>query len=178
VIEIIQPLASLPGVLVAGLVTDDGVPVAVPGAASGEGEAGAPWRDPDVLAAIAAAWTDDLERALGKLSWDAPRRAAMRAARGTLLVLPTSGALLVVVLEQGMQPDGLWLSMEGAAARIERMLRGMGDRIEASAPGEKNTDVEPPAPLPSGAAPGEASARVEELEEEPRTGDREQPADR
>jgi len=132
VIEVLEPLAQQPGVLLAALVSHDGVPVAVPGARTTEKSADSggvhnTYGDPEALAALSAGWLDDLSTSVGLLSCDSPRRVVLRAARGTLLMLRTSGAVLLVVLEVGLGPDELWLPMEGVAARIQRILRGMGD---------------------------------------------------
>ena len=152
-IEIIEPLANVPGVRMAALVTEDGVPVAVPGRHVSEASspAGAAF-DENALAALSAGWLAELTRAAGGLSWGTPRRAVLRAARGTLLILRTSGAVLLVVLEGGLGPEELWLPMEGVAARIRRVMRGI------SSAGEGGPTDGPPPALPSrasseGAAP-------------------------
>ena len=127
--EVLEPLLHLPGVRLAALVSQDGVPIAAPGAsrADGVGDCAEPWRDASVLSALAASWMDELARAVGKISWELPQRAVLRAARGTLLLMPTAGAVLVVVLERGTGAETLWLPMEGVAARIQRRLCAMGD---------------------------------------------------
>lgn len=149
--ELLEPLAALPGVLMTALVTEDGVPVVVPGRGelgSEAADAAHPYRDPDVLAALTASWMDELARSVGQLSWNTPERAVLRAARGTLLLLPTSGALLVAVIDRGLRPDELWLSLEGAAARVRRHLRGMGGRGSAASGVDEEQDEEYPAALP------------------------------
>lgn len=145
-IEVLEPLTQQPGVLLAALISADGVPVAMPGARAVAVEH-ARFGDSEALAALSAGWLDELTTSLGLLSCDAPRRVVLRAARGTLLLLRTSGAVLLVVLEAGLGPDELWLPMEGAVARIQRILRGMGQtvRSEESVPAD---DPEPPGPLP------------------------------
>ncbi len=141
-IDAIQPLADLPGVTVAALVSDDGVPVAMPGRSLREGsDPNGPCSDRDALAALSAGWMDELTRAVGGLSWDAPRRVVMRAARGTLLMLRTTRTVLVVVLEGGLGPEQFWLPMEGAVARIQRKLRAISR-------GPDDGYEDPPAPLP------------------------------
>ena len=144
-IEALQPLTQQPGVLLAALVSSDGVPVAAPGSRAmceGSGEH-AGFGDPEALAALSAGWLDELTTSVGLLSCNAPRRVVLRAARGTLLLLRTSGAVLLVVLEAGLGPDELWLPMEGAVARIQRLLRGMGD-----SQAQQLEDPQPPSPLP------------------------------
>lgn len=123
----LEPLAQLPGVRLVALVSHDGVPVAVPGmAAEGGEDAGQALRDVEALAALSAGWVGELTGSLALLSCEAPQRVTLRAARGTLLVLRTQAALLLVVLEAGLGPDEVWLPMEGVAARIQRSLNGMG----------------------------------------------------
>ncbi len=142
-IDVLEPLAQLPGVLLAALVSSDGVPVAVPGSRT-RGEDHGPSADPEALAALSAAWLDELSSSVALLSCDSPRRVVLRAARGTLLLLRTSGAVLLVMLEAGLGPDALWLPMEGVAARIQRILRGMGE--------PSVSDAEPPGALPGWAS--------------------------
>ncbi|MFT5286120.1 MAG: putative regulator of Ras-like GTPase activity (Roadblock/LC7/MglB family) [Planctomycetota bacterium] len=144
-IELLDPLVTQPGVILAALISDDGVPVAVPGKkVGGEGLEAGGVADSNALAAICAGWMDELTERVSLLSCDAPRRVVLRATRATLLLLRTSGAVLLVVLEPGLGPDELWLPMEGVAARIQRILRGMGD----SAVAESMGDIEPPSPFP------------------------------
>ena len=95
-----------PGVILAALISDDGVPVAVPGTKvdSAESER-CVLSDSDALAAMCAGWLDELNDSMALLSCDGPRRVVLRAARGSLLLLRTSGAVLLVVLEPGLGPD-------------------------------------------------------------------------
>lgn len=144
-IEVLDPLAAQPGVILAALISDDGVPVAIPGTrVDSIGCESTALGDSDALAAMCAGWLDELTDSMSLLSCDAPRRVVLRAARGTLLLLRTSGAVLLVVLEPGLGPEELWLPMEGVAARIQRILRGMGE----AAVSETISDLEPPSPLP------------------------------
>jgi predicted regulator of Ras-like GTPase activity (Roadblock/LC7/MglB family) len=152
VIEVLQPLTQQPGVLLAALVSSDGVPVAAPGSRAIRERSAehASFGDPEALAALSAGWLDELTTSVGLLSCDAPRRVVLRAARGTLLLLRTSGAVLLVVLEAGLGPDALWLPMEGVVARIQRILRGMGEDYA-----HELEDLQPPSPLPKRAGPEE-----------------------
>ena len=127
------------------------------------------WSSASVLAALCASWMDELARSVGKISWALPQRAVLRAARGTLLMMPTSGAVLAVVLERDTAADSLWLPMEGVAARIQRVLRAMG-AADQEREGEFETrpsgaesggascealDIDPRAALPGGASASE-----------------------
>jgi len=161
VIEVLDPLVIQPGVLLAALISDDGVPVAVPGMKSDvDGMECGAFGDSEALAAICAGWIDELSQSVALLSCDAPRRVVLRAARGTLLLLRTSGAVLLVVLEPGLGPDELWLPMEGVAARIQRILRGMGETPVSEVVGEH----EPPSPLPNREDTTETESPVPGLE--------------
>ncbi len=156
-IEILEPLARTPGVRLVGLVTVDGVPIAVPGRAS-EGETVE--HDVDALAAIATAWLDEVTRTVGTLAWDAPRRLVLRAARGTLVLLGTRGAVLLAVLDSGVGPEELRLAMDGAVSRIQRTLRGMG-RANRDSHDDKDTAQQAPRNDPRAALPTGAGGEVE-----------------
>lgn len=159
-IELLEPLAKQPGVLMAALVSDDGVPVAVPGGLGSDGSPQGSLGDPEALAAFSAGWLDELAGSVALLSCDAPRRVVLRATRGTLLLLRTSGAVLLVLLESGLGPDELWLPMEGVAARIQRILRGMGE-----APVAESAPIDDPASaLPAGTGAGGAPTTVHDRE--------------
>ncbi len=157
-IEILDPLARTPGVRWVGLVTQDGVPIAVPGCSRADEEKSGEELSPEAVAALATAWLDDSSRSLATLSWDAPRRVVMRAARGTLVMLATRGAVLMTVLDTGVGPEELRLPMDGVVARIQRTLRGMGREADRSAPAP-HAERTPPA-LPGG-APKHADAPIE-----------------
>ncbi len=138
-IHILEPLALIPGVRVAVLVTEDGVPVAVRGRISLNGKECQTDRrqtigeDIESLSGLATSWYDDIARAGTLLSWNTQRRAVLRATRGTIAMLGAPGAVLLVVLETGASPEELRLPMEGAVARMYRVLRNMG--------GGKQTDA-------------------------------------
>lgn len=153
-IEQLEPLTRHAGVRLAALVTDDGVPIAFCRPGEGEdfdGQEGpanpAPTAEMEALAAGAVGLIGELGAATGALSWKTPERICLRAVRGTLLMLRTSNAVLVVVLEAGMDPEGLRLPMDGIAARIQRVLRGMGEQTSTT-PSPDFTSP-PPSPLPS-----------------------------
>lgn len=130
-IHILEPLALIPGVRLAVLVTQDGVPVAMRGRVGLNGKERQSDRrqsideDIDSLSGLATNWYDELGRAGGLLSWNTQRRAVLRAARGTIVMLGAPGAVLLVVLETGASPEELKLPMEGAVARMHRVLRNM-----------------------------------------------------
>ena len=166
-IEQLEPLTRHAGVRLAALVTDDGVPIAFCRPGDGEsfdGEGGPAGTEVsaelEALAAGAVGLVGELASATGALSWRTPERICLRAVRGTLLMLRTSNAVLVVVLEAGMDPEGLRLPMDGIAARIQRVLRGMGEQSSAPTPNEPSNP--PPSPLPSRSAGVAADAFGEE----------------
>ena len=144
--HVLEPLAHLPGVRIAALVTPDGVPMcaqnpARPRSSQGDDELGE--QDVSALAALATGWLGEISRAVAPLSWDVPHRLVLRAARGTLVVVQAPGALLLAVLEGGMQPEELRLPMESAIARMQRHVRGIERRGAAPRDG-----AEPPGVLP------------------------------
>jgi predicted regulator of Ras-like GTPase activity (Roadblock/LC7/MglB family) len=146
--HILEPLARIAGVRTAALITNDGVPITVQGRAAprGGGEAG----ELDALAALAAGWIGEMNRATAPLSWDAPRHLVLRAVRGTLVAMQAPGALLVVVLDSGTSSEQLRLPMEAAVGRMLRHLRQVATKAPSS---RENTETlsatEPNAPLPT-----------------------------
>ena len=138
-IEIIEPLAQHPGVRVAALVTHDGMPVAIPGRDLGpdEGVGGdpeVPFTDGEALSALSVGLLDELGRGMNLISGGVPERVVLKAARGTLIMQQAAGAVLVVVLKDGLNPEDLRLPMDGAAARIQRSLRSMRAETPAEPP--------------------------------------------
>jgi len=143
--DAIAPLATLPGVTLAMLVSQDGVPIVVRGdhrKDSTDTFRDAHLEDADALAGLAAGWIADLTRAAAPISWNAPRYLVLRAARGSLLAMQVPRALLVVVLGSGMRPADFRLAMESAAGRVERSLRTGHARQEAA--GEARVDAHEP----------------------------------
>jgi predicted regulator of Ras-like GTPase activity (Roadblock/LC7/MglB family) len=123
----IAPLAALPGVALAMLVSQDGVPIVMPGShkleETTERNSETRFDDAEALAALAAGWISDISRASAPISWNPPRYVVLRAARGSLLAMQVPRALIIVVLGPGMRPADFRLPMEAAAARMERGLR-------------------------------------------------------
>jgi predicted regulator of Ras-like GTPase activity (Roadblock/LC7/MglB family) len=126
--HLLEPLATIPGLRTTVLMTPDGVPICVQ---SGQGS-----KDPETvevlaLAGLTTGWIGDVSRAVAPLSWDAPRRYVLQAARGTLVILQAPGALLLVLLDGGLQPEDLRLPMDVAVQRIQRHVRGTTERAPA-----------------------------------------------
>lgn len=148
--HILEPLARIAGVRTAALITNDGVPITVQGRAAprGGGEAG----ELDALAALAAGWVSEINRATAPLAWDAPRHLVLRAVRGTLVAMQAPGALLVVVLESGASAEELRLPMEAAVGRMLRHLRQPSGAKSPSARegADATAGSEPRAPFPAG----------------------------
>jgi predicted regulator of Ras-like GTPase activity (Roadblock/LC7/MglB family) len=133
--QVLEPLVRIPGVRVAALVTPDGVPISVHGErrkqsskSNDSSSAGEAADDVHALAALATGWIGEVNRAVAPLAWPAPQHLMLRAARGTIIVMQAPGALLLVVLESGMRAEELRLPMEGAVARMQRHLRGIGSK--------------------------------------------------
>ena len=152
--EVLVPLARIPGIRVAMLCSEDGVPIAVRGRISREQDAGGnspafgdSAEDLNALAALAAGWIGELTRSIAPLSWESPRRVALTATRGTMIVLHGPGAFLLVLLESGVHPEELRLPMEAAINRMQRVLRGMG---RDSVPGSAEEEHEPSGIFPGG----------------------------
>lgn len=141
-IEILDPLAKTPGVRLAVLVSPDGMPVAMRGeyAEPEEDSVELAGENAESLAALATSWLSELSRAVAPLSWDAPQRVVLRAARGTLIMLAAPGAVLLVVCDRGSSPEDLRLPMEATVGRMQRILRNIGRREPKPEP--------PPAPNP------------------------------
>lgn len=143
----IAPLAALPGVALAMLVSQDGVPIVLPGSHKLEETATRNpemrFDDAEALAALAAGWISDLGRAAAPISWNPPRYLVLRAARGSLLAMQVPRALIIVVLGPGMRPADFRLPMEAAAARMERGLRAGGQRASSAAGATADPNTEP-----------------------------------
>ena len=89
---------------------------------------------------------DEIIRATGPLSWATPQRVVMRAARGTLVLRQTHNAWLLLLLASGLRSEDVILSMEGTAARVERLVRDMGDASRAR---QRRRNSEPSPALPT-----------------------------
>lgn len=152
--DVLEPLALIPGVRLAGLISSDGVPIAVIDGVGRrnetptEREASDDFDDLHAFAGIAAGWLGDVARSVGQLAWAPPRRLVLRATRGALILQHGPGAVVLVVLEQGVAAEELRVPMEGAIARIQRLLRTMGDTHE---PAPAGVALDPPGVLPAGA---------------------------
>ncbi len=155
--NVLDPLFHIPGVRLAVLMSTDGVPIAsARGAAPldeehGEG-GGSLDRDEELnsFTALAGGWMTEIARSVGQLSWDAPRRVVMRATQGTLILHQAPESVVLVALERGASAEELRVPIEGALARMNRVLRTVGQAPPT-----------PPAPLaspPPGLDPGAPAA--------------------
>ncbi len=158
-IEILEPISSIPGVRMAGLVTKDGVPIVAPGKASEELAPTNAMVDIEAMSAIAVQYFDELSRLTGELTWDRPSSVVVRGARGTLMVRTVRGGVLLALLDSGVGADQLRLPMDGAAMRIARMLSSMGGNL-APLP---QPSAAPAAPLsqPRAALPSDGAETAE-----------------
>ena len=155
-IAYLQSLAPVPGVEYVLLVSHDGVPIAHAGG-TGEGE-----REQS-LAALAAAWLNDIVMAVGPLTWSAPRRVCLRAARGTLVLRRSECACLGVVRGRDAAPEDVRLPMDGVLARVERARTSRGNASAARDAAATSTK-----PIGSRTAP---SSTEEQLPPAPQRGD-------
>ena len=134
-IALLEPLARMPGVEFVLLISHDGVPIAH---VRSNGDS----THEESLAALAAAWLNDIRQSVAPLGWHVPERACLRAARGTLVLRRSESACLVVCLGREASPEDVRLSMDGTLARIER------GRL-ARTSGLADTASHPQAPIPS-----------------------------
>ena len=123
--RVLEPLTRIPGISLACVISKDGVLVA--SYSGDETSDGACTDDVNSFAALAAGWLGEMHRAVGPLAWDVPRRVVLRATRGALVLHQGPGSMLVVVLEHGTSPEDVRVPMEGAVARMHRLLRGLGE---------------------------------------------------
>ncbi len=133
---ILDPLALIPGVRMTALISEDGVPIVTARGASRTQEEGDPQNidHDDVLnsfTALAAGWLGEISRAVGQLSWSAPSRVVLKATQGEMVLQKAPGAVVLVVLERGVTAEELRVPMEGAIARMHRVLRNIS---QANAP--------------------------------------------
>jgi predicted regulator of Ras-like GTPase activity (Roadblock/LC7/MglB family) len=159
VISYLQSLAGIPGVEYVLLVSHDGVPIAHAGG-HGEGE-----REQS-LAALAASWLNDISMAVAPLTWAAPRRVCLRAARGTLVLRRSDSACLVVVLGRDAAPEDVRLPMDGVLARVERARTSR--KSPSSARDASGASTPPAGPIASRTAPAPVE---EDLPPAPHRGD-------
>ncbi len=165
-IDVLEPLTALPGVNMAMLATQDGVPIAFSRSADLKEDEHAAGLREDALGALAVGWANELRLATAPLSWSEPQRAVLRCARGSIVLRRMRGAVLMLVLGRGVSPEDVRLSMDGTVARIERSLRG-ADGGRPAFPDSNH----PPGPLPNTsvndvdglAAPGSNTSPIEGL---------------
>lgn len=124
-IAFLESLSRLPGVEFVLLISHDGVPIAHAGGTSESARE-------ESLAALAAAWLNDVSTAVAPLGWRAPERMCLRAARGTLVLRHSASASLVVLLGRETAPEDVRLSMDGTLARIERARTGRAHAADAT----------------------------------------------
>jgi predicted regulator of Ras-like GTPase activity (Roadblock/LC7/MglB family) len=155
---VLEPLALVPGVRLTAIVSEDGVPIASMAGARRKGEAHSPVHSLDSdeamhsFAALTSGWVGDMLRSVGQLSWGSPRRLVLSASHGSLTVHQGPGALLLVLVDKGITPEQLRVPMDGAVARMQRLLRGLGSSESEPA------HPEPPGIFPSSSEPTGDSA--------------------
>ncbi len=149
--EILDPLSHIPGVRLAALISPDGVPIAMAQKDRVQAPEAAGTIDHDEelqgYTALAAGWMAEVTRSALHLSWDAPVRAVLRATQGTLVLQRAQDAIVLAVLECGVPYEELRVPIEGAIARMHRMLRA--PLPSAGAPQSPTVGVAPATPTPS-----------------------------
>lgn len=113
--------------------------------------------DQEAFAGLCAGWLAELKHIVAPLSWESPRRVVMRATRGAIVIHEAPGAILLVVLEHGAVPEELRVPMEGAASRMQRLLRQLGQVPAARADAAPEYDLASPEG-PQGIFPSTGSA--------------------
>jgi len=148
VIEALEPLAAVPGVRFCILVSPDGVPVVMRGKSADAGDEHANFLEEhaDSLSGLAAGWLQGLTASIAPLGWTAPNRVVLRAARGTLVMTHAPSSVLLVILDPGCSAEELRLPMEGAVARMQRMLRSRSDARRTSSTSSYDPRSMPQAP--------------------------------
>lgn len=152
--EVLEPLALIPGVRLTAMVSSDGVPIASLDGQSERGTGGSTTADLDTnkdlgsLAAQVAGWVNEIDRAVGPLAWGPAGRLMLRASQGAILLQRGPSALLLVLLESHISTDELRVPMDGAVARMQRLLRSVGGSTTQS-----GADFAPPGVLPSPSLP-------------------------
>ena len=146
--DVLQSVTSIPGVQVAAVFSDDGLPLCILEADAATSE----WHDrtaasglaveslridPASIVAFAASWVEDLCHTGASADWGFERRFTLVATEGTLVVQLGPAANVLAVLEPGVAADSVAFPMEVAVERLQRLLRGLGRR----------NDEHPPAPL-------------------------------
>lgn len=145
---LLKQLTQEPGVLLAALVMDDGVPVIQEGGApEGARDRALPiGSGPDALAALSAGWVNEVCQSIAGLSWERPVRLSLHGAEGTLVLRRAHTAWLAVLLGAGLREEDVLLAMDGAAARLERLVRGP---LAEQAIADLGSQPASPAALPS-----------------------------
>ena len=132
-------------------VTEDGVPIAVPGRdaeeadglqLAGDGNGHDLGRE-DAIAAVATGWMHEIRSAVGQASWHEPQRIVLRGLRGTLVMQRARGAVLLLLLSRGLAPEEVRLPMDATVARLNR---GSGSANTTSIAAQLR---DTPGPIPS-----------------------------
>ena len=148
--DVLDPLIRIPGVRLALLISEDGVPIASAkgdgGRSSEEADRAETAEELEAFCGLAAGWYGELHRAVDPLAWDRPNRISMRCARGTLVMQDCERVILTVLLHRGVVIDELRLPMGSAIARLERnRRRGMTEQRESDS---QHTNDGPPGLFP------------------------------
>jgi len=151
--RVLDPLAHVPGIRRAVLISKDGVPITHIQSAQVAERSEEVHRDTaDDLSAFAGMATGlltEIHRSVDPMSWEDPERLVLRGARGTLVLHVTERVTLAVELERGMAPEELRLPMESVLDRLRRSLARKSTRVGATRSAGEHQSDEPPAPLPA-----------------------------
>ena len=121
--EILESLVREPGIRMAALVMEEGVPIC----AATQQREGLTHLDRDdelnALVATGMSLFQDVSRSAAGLSWQAPERLFLRASLGGLLLCNCGDIRLLLILDRGVCLEQIDVCVDGANARIQRALR-------------------------------------------------------
>lgn len=163
--DVLDAITQEPGVKQAAVISGDGVPVLVlergsfthgdfvESTTASEATLEGQRIDPASLVALAAAWVDDVVRAVGQLAWELPRRITLRSSQGTLIVQQGPHSHVMVVVDPSLAPEQFTLPLEAAVERLNRLLRDLGrfdpDQSAAALPSGASVKAAPTIDPPS-----------------------------
>ena len=97
------------------------------------------------MAALASGWLGELNRSVGRLSWQGPYRFVLKATQKTLVMHAFTGSFLLLVLDPDVDPEETRSLMDNAVNQLMgHMQTSGGSSTGASIPGPQ-----PPGVLPS-----------------------------
>ncbi|MCP4870679.1 MAG: hypothetical protein GY898_18415 [Proteobacteria bacterium] len=159
--DVLDSVTTLPGVRLAAIFSNEGVPLCILEADAAAGtwaditsgsataaDSSGQQVDAASIVAFAASWVEDLARTCGGVGWDFEKRFSMIASEGALVVQRGPGANVLAVLDLGVDPEAVHFPLDVAVERLHRLLREMG----------RSEQVQPPAPFAGGQTESKGAA--------------------